>query len=57
MPLVAVNVTVVPALATGQVDAVGGAFGPEMINAIERGVMFWTCILAAGSCAAMEAAS
>jgi ABC-type nitrate/sulfonate/bicarbonate transport system substrate-binding protein len=27
-----------PALATGQIDAVGGAFGPEMINAIERGI-------------------
>jgi len=27
-----------PALATGQLDAVGGAFGPEMINAVERGL-------------------
>ena len=27
-----------PALATGQIDAVGGAFGPELINANQRGI-------------------
>ncbi|MSQ50629.1 MAG: ABC transporter substrate-binding protein [Betaproteobacteria bacterium] len=27
-----------PALATGQMDAMGGAFGPELINAIARGI-------------------
>jgi NitT/TauT family transport system substrate-binding protein len=27
-----------PALATGQIDAVGGAFGPEVVNAIQRGI-------------------
>ncbi len=27
-----------PALATGQLDAVGGAFGPEVVNAVQRGV-------------------
>jgi len=27
-----------PALARGQLDAVGGAFGPEVVNAVQRGV-------------------
>ncbi|MFM9971684.1 MAG: ABC transporter substrate-binding protein [Burkholderiales bacterium] len=27
-----------PALATGQMDAMGGAFGPELINAVARGI-------------------
>ena len=27
-----------PALATGQIDAMGGAFGPELINAVQRGI-------------------
>src|SRR5438045_3858156 len=27
-----------PALATGQIDAMGGAFGPELINAVGRGI-------------------
>ena len=27
-----------PALATGQIDAMGGAFGPELINAVARGI-------------------
>ena len=27
-----------PALATGQMDAMGGAFGPELINAVQRGI-------------------
>lgn len=27
-----------PALATGQIDGMGGAFGPELINAVQRGI-------------------
>lgn len=27
-----------PAMATGQIDAMGGAFGPELINAVARGI-------------------
>jgi len=27
-----------PALATGQMDGMGGAFGPELVNAVQRGI-------------------
>ncbi|MFM9971685.1 MAG: ABC transporter substrate-binding protein, partial [Burkholderiales bacterium] len=27
-----------PALATGQIDATGGSYGPELINAVQRGI-------------------